>query len=51
MYREIEEDLYTWKNRQHKPLILSGARQTGKTYTVQRFSKQYNHSIYINFER
>lgn len=51
MYRQIEEKLYAWKNRKHKPLILSGARQTGKTYTVQKFSKCYPHSIYINFER
>ena len=52
MYREIEEKLQEWKSRKkHKPLILSGARQTGKTYSVKKFAQTYSDSIYINFER
>ena len=51
MYRQLEKELMNWKNRKHKPLILSGARQTGKTYLVKHFSESYSHSIYINFER
>lgn len=52
MYREIEEKLQKWKCRnKHKPLVLSGARQTGKTYSAKKFSKTYSESIYINFER
>ena len=32
LYRSIIEDLKAWKsNSERKPLILKGARQTGKT--------------------
>lgn len=53
MYRMIEEDLKKWKSDiHHKPLIISGARQTGKTYSILEFVKtQYASYIYINFER
>ena len=53
MYRMMEEDLKKWKNDKfHKPLIISGARQTGKTYSILEFvKKQYASYIYINFER
>ncbi len=34
------------------PLVLQGARQTGKTYTVTEFgSKFYSNVVYCNFER
>ena len=48
-----KEDLKKWKNDKfHKPLIISGARQTGKTYSILEFvKKQYASYIYINFER
>lgn len=33
LYRSIIEDLKDWKSRpDRKPLILKGARQTGKTW-------------------
>lgn len=32
MYRKIEEDLKLWKNDFKMPIMLIGARQTGKTY-------------------
>ena len=49
----MEEDLKKWKNDKfHNPLIISGARQTGKTYSILEFvKKQYASYIYINFER
>ncbi|MGM9763990.1 MAG: hypothetical protein ACI3ZQ_08230 [Candidatus Cryptobacteroides sp.] len=35
MKRKITEQLVAWKNRpDHKPLILQGARQVGKTYII-----------------
>ena len=35
MYRNIIEQLKEWKNKEgRKPLILSGARQVGKTYIL-----------------
>lgn len=34
----------------HKPLIVKGARQIGKTESILHFAKeQYNNVVYINF--
>ena len=35
--RAIMHDLRAWKARPHHPLILSGLRQTGKTFIVREF--------------
>lgn len=45
-------DLVAWKNsRNRKPLLIYGARQTGKTYLVKEFGKRYfKDIIYVNFE-
>ena len=50
MKRTIIEHLKAWKESLYrKPLILSGARQVGKTYILQEFGKQeYDHVAYIN---
>ncbi|MBP3285195.1 MAG: ATP-binding protein [Clostridia bacterium] len=52
MKREIMKDLLKWKESNHrKPLIVHGARQVGKTYSVKEFGKQnYDNMIYVNFE-
>ncbi len=52
MYRKINEYLITWKNSPYrKPLILQGARQVGKTYSILEFGrKQYENVAYFNFE-
>ncbi len=52
MYRTITEDLIKWKNKANrKPLILTGVRQCGKTYIVDRFAKDHFKSyVYVNFE-
>lgn len=52
MKRKLIEKLIAWKEKDgHKPLILFGARQVGKTYLVHQFAKQYYQNIYeINFE-
>ena len=49
--RKIEEVLIKWKNiPNHKPLIIKGCRQCGKTFSVNAFAKEhYTHVVYLNF--
>lgn len=50
MERKIYRDLLLWKNNpKHKPLVLLGARQVGKTYIVKKFgNEQFDNLIYVN---
>lgn len=50
MYRNILVKLEVWKRKKNrKPLILSGARQVGKTYILKKFGKQsFSNVAYIN---
>lgn len=52
MYRKITAYLKEWKESPHrKPLILQGARQVGKTYSVLEFGRtEYENVAYFNFE-
>lgn len=52
MKRKIEKKLIEWKSRKnHKPLIIDGARQIGKTYIAFSFGKEnYKNTVYFNFE-
>lgn len=52
MYRKIEDKLVEWKDsRARRPLLIQGARQVGKTYSVVFFGKKYFRNIvYLNFE-
>ena len=52
MKRLIEDSLLEWKNRDGKmPLIVFGARQTGKTTTIYEFGKaHYSNIAVFNFE-
>lgn len=52
MYRKIMSFLEQWKKSQHrKPLILQGARQVGKTYSILEFGRtHYENVAYFNFE-
>jgi len=49
--RKIEQSLNDWKNtKNHKPLIIKGCRQCGKTFSVLDFArKHYRHTVYLNF--
>ncbi len=48
--RKVDIYLNTWKSRPHKPLIIKGARQIGKTTSIMHFAKtNYSSVIYINF--
>ena len=47
MKRLIETALLNWKsNSDRKPLILYGARQVGKSYTLIKFGKE-NYADYV----
>ena len=38
MYRTLYKDLLEWKDsNERKPLVLFGARQTGKTWLLKEF--------------
>lgn len=52
MYRKITDYLEEWKNSKYrKPLILQGARQVGKTYSILEFGRtHYDNVAYFNFE-
>lgn len=49
--REIDSRLREWKaDKNHKALLLTGARQIGKTYSVRKFAEQeYENFVEINF--
>ncbi|MHB1949115.1 MAG: ATP-binding protein [Gammaproteobacteria bacterium] len=53
MERDIYQSLKEWKqSARRKPLILYGARQTGKTYSLKQFGKScYEKVVYLNFEK
>lgn len=52
MYRKIVKYLEKWKADPHrKPLILQGARQVGKTYSILEFGRtHYENVVYKLFE-
>ncbi len=52
MKRNIIKDLVKWKDRADRmPLLLRGARQVGKTYTIEQFGKTYfDDMVSINLE-
>lgn len=52
MKRKIEDQLLEWKNSHDKKcLLVKGARQVGKTYSIDRFArKHYKHYAYLNFD-
>lgn len=52
MKRDVWDDLLAWKSRKnHKPLIVSGVRQCGKTWLLKSFgSSAYSSYAYFNFE-
>ena len=52
MERKIEDFYHKWKNDIiRKPLILYGAKQIGKTFSVLEFGKkEYKNTVYFNTE-
>ena len=51
MQRTLLDSLTTWKNRPlRKPLLIDGARQTGKTFLLQElFGKTFANTLRIDF--
>lgn len=52
MFRFADETLVEWKNKvNRKPLLVRGARQVGKSYTIGKFAKNhFEQCVIINFE-
>ena len=51
MERIIDEELKKWaESSAHKPLLLRGARQVGKTYAVRKLGQSFKHFVELNFE-
>ena len=52
MKRDIDIALKNWKNSKiRQPLLLRGARQVGKTYSVKQFGKNnFGNFVVVNFE-
>ena len=47
--RDIWDKLIEWKNRDHRPLIIRGLRQIGKTFIVKKFGQQfYKNTVYLD---
>ncbi len=52
MKRFMMKQLFDWKNSPYrKPLILKGVRQSGKTWILKEFGRQYyKNTAYFNFD-
>jgi predicted AAA+ superfamily ATPase len=51
MERTIDSTLFTWKNNPDRMVLLvRGARQTGKTYSIRALGKNFPHFLEVNFE-
>ena len=50
--RKVTEQLKYWvKTKESKCLVVQGARQTGKTYTIKHFAEEYyDELLEINFK-
>ena len=53
MKRFIDQELLQWKHRKRrKPLIVCGARQVGKTYSIRSFGEsQFDIFVSADLER
>lgn len=52
MQRSIMKDLLEWKNdREHKPAMIKGVRQCGKTWVMKELGKTYRDCAYFSFEK
>ncbi len=50
MKRKAYDSMLAWKEDHSTALLLRGPRQTGKTYLMKEFSKEYASSLYLNLE-
>lgn len=51
MYRKISSRLDQWREEpRRKSLLLRGARQVGKTYSIRKLGQSFDHFLEVNFE-
>ena len=51
-YRKIVKEMERWAASQdHRPLVLRGARQVGKSTAVDLLSQQFDNYLSVNLER
>ena len=51
MKREISEKLVKWREKNgRKVLLVRGARQVGKTYSIREFGRNFATFLEVNFE-
>lgn len=51
MKRSILHELKKWKeDSRHKPLLIRGARQVGKTYIIRQLGQEFQNYVEVNFE-
>jgi len=51
MKRTIEEDLLAWKrDHERRVLLVRGARQVGKTYSIRELGKTFHRFVEVNLE-
>jgi predicted AAA+ superfamily ATPase len=52
MKRKIFSQLLAWKNKKGRmPMIVNGARQIGKTFSISEFgNKEFVNTVYVNLE-
>ncbi len=47
--RDVWNKLAEWKRRDHRPLVIRGLRQIGKTFIVREFGNQfYKNTVYLD---
>jgi predicted AAA+ superfamily ATPase len=52
MERRIDKELVLWKNdKEHKVLLLRGARQVGKSSSVIKLAELFEYFVEVNFEK
>lgn len=50
--RRVDEQLLEWRDApHHKPLLIRGARQVGKSSAVRKLGKTFKHYVEINLEK
>lgn len=52
LHRRIDKSLLEWaESSTHKPLLLRGARQVGKSWAARHLGERFKYFIEINFEK
>lgn len=50
--RQIDNELLSWsREKDHKPLLLRGARQVGKSSSVRKLAENFEYFVEVNFEK